>query len=420
MSDVRTAPTTGSTPLIVHSHLRWDYVWQRPQQLLSRFARSRAVLFVEEPVFVDDLGVPGFDLTSPSQGVHRVVPRVPERLRTSSFETAVVVRSLLRQLMSDSGALAATFDDAVQWFYTPLPAPVMIGAFNERGVVYDCMDELSQFRFAPPELVQCERFLLDHADVVFTGGRHLFESKSRHHANVHFFGCGVDADHFARALCDDMRVAPELRDLPRPVLGYFGVVDERLDYRLLARLAEHFAHGSVVLVGPTAKVDPWELPQRENLHWLGQRPYAKLPEYVKGFDVCLMPFALNDATQYINPTKTLEYMAAGRPIVSTAVPDVVRNFTPIVRVAYTTGGFLEAIEASLEPDPGRITAGRSRAQAATWESIVAEMDQLIVQAIGDRRGSVDARPHIAVPKRSASGIAPGRRNGAENDGAIVA
>ena len=420
MSDVRTTPTTGSSPLIVHSHLRWDYVWQRPQQLLSRFARSRAVLFVEEPVFVDDLGAAGLDVTSPCTHLHRVVPRLPERLRASSFETAVVVRSLLRQLTSNGGALAGMFDRPVQWFYTPLPAPVMIDAFNERGVVYDCMDELSQFRFAPPELVQCERFLLDRADVVFTGGQHLFESKSRHHANVHFFGCGVDAAHFARALCDDTPIAPELHNVPRPVLGYFGVVDERLDYRLVARLAEHFAHGSVVLVGPTAKVDPSELPQRENLHWLGQRPYAKLPEYVKGFDVCLMPFALNDATQYINPTKTLEYMAAGKPIVSTAVPDVVRHFTPIVQVAYTTASFLDAIDCSLKPDPARIAAGRSRAQAATWESIVAAMDRLILQAIGDRRGGVDVRPHIAVQKRSASGIAPGRRNSAGNDGAVVA
>ena len=420
MSDARTAPTTGSTPLIVHSHLRWDYVWQRPQQLLSRFARSRAVLFVEEPVFVDDLAVAGLDVTSPCAHLHRVVPRLPERLRASSFEATVVVRSLLQQLVSNRGALAGIFDRPVQWFYTPLPAPVMIDAFNERGVVYDCMDELSQFRFAPPELVQCERFLLDRADVVFTGGQHLFESKSRHHANVHFFGCGVDAAHFARALRDATPVAPELHNVPRPVLGYFGVVDERLDYRLIARLAEHFAHGSVVLVGPTAKVDPSELPRRENLHWLGQRPYEKLPEYVKGFDVCLMPFALNDATQYINPTKTLEYMAAGRPIVSTAVPDVVRHFTPIVHVAYTTGAFLDAIESSLKPDPVRIADGRSRAQSATWESIVASMDRLIVQAIRDRRGSVDVRPQVAAAKRPASGIAPGRRPGAENDGAIVA
>jgi len=420
MSNVRTAMPTGSYPLIVHSHLRWDYVWQRPQQLLSRFARSRQVLFVEEPVFVDDVGAAGLDVTSPCARLHRVVPRLPARLRGSSFETAVVVRSLLRPLLSDGGALAGMFDHPVQWFYTPLPAPVMVGAFNERGIVYDCMDELSQFRFAPPELVQCERFLLDRADIVFTGGQHLFESKSRYHANVHFFGCGVDATHFARALSDDTRVPPELRDLPRPVLGYFGVIDERLDYRLIARLAEHFAHGSVVLVGPTAKVDPSELPQRENLHWLGQRPYAKLPEYVKGFDVCLMPFALNDATQYINPTKTLEYMAAGRPIVSTAVPDVVRHFTPIVHVAYTTAGFLDAIDSSLKPDPVRIAAGRARAQAATWESIVAAMDQLIVQAVGDQRANGDVRPRIAVPKRSTSGIAPGLRNGAGNDGAIVA
>ena len=241
---------------------------------------------------------------------------------------------------------------------------------------------------------------MTRADVVFTGGRQLYESKTRHHPNVHFFGCGVDADHFERARRTETSVAPELRELAHPVLGYFGVVDERLDYALIGRLADCFAAGSVVLVGPTAKVDASELPHRANIHWLGQRPYERLPEYVKGFDVCLMPFALNDATQYINPTKTLEYMAAGKPIVSTAVPDVVRNFAPVVRVADSAAGFIDAVSQALTPDESRIEAGLARARAATWESIVAGMEDLIGAAIRARRELPAGRRAAATGRRA--------------------
>jgi glycosyltransferase involved in cell wall biosynthesis len=415
----RTATPHGTFPLIVHSHLRWDFVWQRPQQILSRFGRQHPVLFIEEPVFADDMAAGSLDVRAVCTKVHRVVPRLPKRLRASYDEAAIAVRALLQQLLLGRGALAREFERGVQWFYTPMPAPIMIDEFNERGVVYDCMDELAQLRFAPPEHAQREQFLMSRADVVFTGGRQLFESKSRRHANVHFFGCGVDADHFARALDPATPVASELRDLPHPILGYFGVVDERLDYDLIALLAERFSNGSVVFVGPTAKVDPAELPQRSNLHWVGQRSYEQLPEYVKGFDVCLMPFALNEATQYINPTKTLEYMAAGRPIVSTAVPDVVRNFAPIVRVARTHDLFVEAVDAATTPEPARIEAGMARARGATWESIVASMDRLIGLAVKTSRPAADARV-VALPRRALVADVSGRTDPLGDDEAIVA
>jgi glycosyltransferase involved in cell wall biosynthesis len=416
----RTATPHGSYPLLVHSHLRWDFVWQRPQQILSRLARNHPVLFVEEPVFADDLAGSSLDVSAVTAGVHRVIPRLPARLRESYAKSATVVRSLLQQMLHGRGAMAGMFDRPVQWFYTPMPAPVMIGGFNERGIVYDCMDELAQFRFAPPDLAQREQFLMSRADVVFTGGRRLYESKSRFHPNVHFFGCGVDADHFARARRDDTPVAPELEGLPHPVLGYFGVIDERLDYALVDRLAEAFHFGSVVFVGPTAKVDPAELPQRANIRWLGQRPYDRLPEYVKGFDVCLMPFALNEATEYINPTKTLEYMAAGKPIVSTAVPDVVRNFAPIVRVAENHEDFVGAVSSSRVSDPMRIASGLALARNATWDSIVAAMDRLIVQSLRDQRRAIDTSRVVALPRRSSSAAGAGRADLPGDDEAIVA
>ena len=398
---IRTANARSRHPLIVHSHLRWDFVWQRPQQLLSRFGSSRHVLYVEEPIFLDDVSMATLDVTNVGGRVHRVVPRLPSALRSSYDGAAELVRSLVAALVGEGGRLGGAFDNAVQWFYTPMPAPVMLGAFAEKGVVYDCMDELAQFRFAPPELAARERLLMTRSDVVFTGGRKLYESKARHHPNVHFFGCGVDAAHFSRARDPETAVPPELHDLPGPVLGYFGVVDERLDYALIDRLAERFEQGSLVFVGPLAKVDRAELPNRANIQWLGQRPYDALPSYVKGFDVCLMPFALNAATEFINPTKTLEYMAAGKPIVSTAVPDVVRNFTPIVRVARSVDEFVDGVSDAMVADPRRIEAGIARARESTWESIVASMDALIEGTVSSTRGEAVASE--TMPLRRVSG-----------------
>jgi glycosyltransferase involved in cell wall biosynthesis len=380
LSASRVTASHGRHPLVVHSHLRWDFVWQRPQQILSRLARNRSVLYVEEPVFADSAGCGNLDVTQPTAGVYRVVPRLPGSLCESYDAAAVRVRTLLTDLIGESGMLAGMFDDAVQWFYTPMAAPIMVGSLGECAVVYDCMDELSQFRFAPSDLGARERQLMASAAVVFTGGRRLYEAKARLHDNVHFFGCGVDSDHFGLARHSDTVVPSDIVGLPKPVLGYFGVVDERLDYELIARLADSFPTGSLVFVGPTAKVDPAELPRQSNIHWLGQRPYDALPQCVKGFDVCLMPFALNEATEFINPTKTLEYMAAGKPIVSTAVADVVRNFTPIVRVAESIDEFVRHAESALEPDPDRTAEGIALARASSWEAIVAEMDRLVASA----------------------------------------
>jgi glycosyltransferase involved in cell wall biosynthesis len=285
-----------------------------------------------------------------------------------------------------------------------MPAPTMIGAFGERGVVYDCMDELSKFRFAPAELTDRETYLMSRSDVVFTGGYKLSQSKAKHHSNVHFFGCGVDVAHFATARSSGLEVPPEIDRLQRPVVGYYGVIDERLDYGLLASLAAALPNVELVMVGPVVKVDPRELPQAQNIHWLGQRRYEELPAHVKGFDVCLMPFALNDATEYINPTKTLEYMAAGKPIVSTAVSDVVHNFTPVVAIARSQAEFAEAVRSAIEePDESLIALGLEQARSNSWESIVARMERIIADAVRSReaRAARAARPELSRVERPA-------------------
>lgn len=380
------ADVISGRPIIVHSHLRWDFVWQRPQQLFSRFAGSRDILFVEEPQYLDDLVRPVLERSEPHPNVHRVIPRLPASYGDSETASLVAVRTLLLDLIGSQGDLAHRFEAPVQWFYTPMPAPTMLGAFSDSAVVYDCMDELAQFRFAPSELVHRERYLLARADVVFAGGRALAESKARYHDNVHFFGCGVDAAHFGRAQDPHTTVPAALAALRAPVLGYVGVIDERLDYALLAHVAEHMPHVSLAMVGPVVKVDERDLPRRENIHWLGQQPYDALPSFLKGFDVCLMPFALNKATEFINPTKTLEYMASGKPIVSTPVPDVLRNFTPIVAVAETARGYVRAIhEAIEEPYTERRRLAIERAQQSSWESITSQMTRLIEESIVTRQ-----------------------------------
>jgi len=227
--------------------------------------------------------------------------------------------------------------------------------------------------------------VISSAYVVVTGGYQLFESKSKLHPSVHFYGCGVDVEHYGKARLDETLVPDSVASLPRPVFGYFGVIDERLDYELIAALADRLPEASVVMAGPVVKVDRAELPDRPNIHWLGQQAYADLPALVKGFDVCLMPFALNEATKYINPTKTLEYMAGGKPVVSTAVADVVRNFTPIVQVGNTPQEFVDAVErAWREPDAALLAGGIERAEASTWDAIVDSIRTDVQQAVFDR------------------------------------
>ncbi len=360
-------------PLVVQSHLRWDFVWQRPQQLMSRFARTAPILFIEEPIYLDDSAIDELDITTPHTNITRVIPRLRGHLRDDYDASINRVRELSVAAVGMGGALEGMFSNAVQWFYTPMPAPAMLGAFNEIGVVYDCMDELSQFRNAPRDLVRRERLLMANADIVFTGGYNLFKTKSTLHSNVFFFGCGVDAKHFSRARSADTSVPADAR-VKSPVAGYFGVIDERLDYDLLAKLAKKNPELTLVMVGPTAKVNPADLPHARNIHWLGQRDYDDLPRYVKAFDVCLMPFAINEATEYINPTKTLEYMAAGKPIVSTAIADVVRNFHPVVTVAGDHDQFINAVmTATTVSDPERIARGIEMASQSSWEGIVDKM-----------------------------------------------
>jgi glycosyltransferase involved in cell wall biosynthesis len=377
--------------IVVHSHLKWDWVWQRPQQFLSRLSRKHAVLFVEAPDFSDDLAVTRSYLREISDfpNVNVLQINLPASRRSDmpwiDKERRRAVQSIL------SGPLGQNFSSLVQWFYDPMAVTAFAGQLDEELIVYDCMDELSLFRGAPPELVRRERELLAVADVVFAGGPKIWKAKRELNSNSFCYGCGVDAKHFGKASDPKLRLPSEMADFPRPIFGYIGVVDERIDYELLACLADS-TNGTIVMIGPWTKVEPASFPQRDNLQWLGGRDYSELPRYANGFDVCIMPFAMNEATRFINPTKALEYMATARPIVSTPIEDVVAQFSDVVIIAEDVTTFANACErAAAQPDSARIERGISLAQRNSWESIVTSLEQHIREALRSRRAlSVNA------------------------------
>ncbi len=329
---------TGLAPLICLSHLRWDFVFQRPQHLMTRFAQRRPVVYFEEPV----RGTQAIGLEvriCPASGVRVATPQVPDGIDGPCL--AAVQRQLLDELIADLGIEAP-----VLWFYTPMMLPVA-RHLEASAVVYDCMDELANFHFAPPELLGLEDELLDRADVVFTGGYSLYEAKRERHPRVHAFPSSVDREHFAQARSPGTEPSDQTA-LGQPRFGYFGVIDERLDLSLISQLADARPDWSIVMVGPVVKISPEDLPRRANIHWLGGRSYDALPAYLRGWDVALMPFAMNEATRFISPTKTPEYLSAGRPVVSTPVRDVVRQYGDVEGVVIAEAeGFVPACEAAL-------------------------------------------------------------------------
>jgi glycosyltransferase involved in cell wall biosynthesis len=378
---------------IVHCHLSWDWVWQRPQQFISRLGKNHKVLFVETAAPDPELASPMARFKIPQNLPNITILRLqfPAWRWGDGDYVDAERRRLVREFVN--GPAAGQFENPVQWFYDPMAAPAFAGQMGEKLIVYDCMDELSKFRCAPPEIIEREAGLLERADVVFTGGYKLFESKRRHNPNCHFYGCGVDSRHFGKARLAETAVSASLAALPKPVLGFFGVVDERMDYDLLARLADAEPNWSIAIIGPVLKVEANSLPQRPNLHWLGAQSYDDLPSFCKGFNVCLMPFALNEATEFINPTKTLEYMATGRPIVSTAVPDVVRNFGSIANIARSADEFIASCrQAVAQPDASAIERGLKMAGENSWEAILARMEGDIADALLKKRSVAYGEP----------------------------
>ena len=358
--------------LVCFSHLRWDFVFQRPQHLMTRFARERRVIYWEEPIVgpVGDIARVNAR-TCPDSGVLVATPVLPEGL--SDDERNSVLRGLLE------GLIGAAPTDLVRWYYTPMMLPFSRDLASV-CTVYDCMDELANFRFAPSALIDLETELLGLADVVFTGGYSLWEAKRDRHRNIHPFPSSVDRAHFAQARRPSTEPADQA-GLTRPRLGFYGVIDERMDLELLTAVADARPDWSLVMVGPVVKIDPADLPVRPNLHFLGGKSYAELPAYLAGWDVALMPFAVNAATQFISPTKTPEYLAGGRPVVSTPITDVIRHYGALeaVKIASEPDAFVAACEAALAlPSRGPwLTASDAELGAMSWDATFDRMEREI-------------------------------------------
>lgn len=382
--------------LICLSHLRWDFVYQRPQHLLSRCAREHRVFFVEEPTFGE--GPARLDVSArEDDGVIVAVPRLPEGL--SEHEVSAAQRALLDEFFEKN-----QIENFVLWYFTPM-AMSFTRHLRPKAVVYDCMDELSAFRGAPPAMRSREAELLRRADIVFTGGHSLFEAKRHQHPNIHPFPSSVDTAHFGRAR--SITTDPEDQaHIPHPRVGFFGVVDERMDIELLTDVADARPDYHFVLVGPVVKIDPAILPRRPNIHWLGGKSYKQLPEYIAGWDVAMLPFACNESTRFISPTKTPEYLAAGKPAVSTPIRDVVRPYGEdgLARIAGTPAEFVVAIDEALHEDAeARIRKADAMLAQTSWDQTWSRMSQLINAAVSAHGARGSSYP---PPPSSSSTLSP--------------
>ena len=371
--------------LVVFSHLRWNFVHQRPQHLLTRLAAGRPVLYVEEPEHHAD--GPRWEPMEVAPNVTVYRPKTPSRTIGFHPEQLAAMQPLLPQLLAAAGR------HPIAWVYTPLALP-LVERLDPVAVVYDCMDELSLFLDAPAELVERENELLARADLVFTGGRSLYRAKRHRHGDIHCFPSSVDAAHFGRARPRRPAGVREAEPadqagIPHPRLGFFGVIDERLDLDIVAALADAHPEWQIVMLGPVVKIDPAVLPQRPNIHYPGPRSYGELPAYLAGWDVCLLPFARNNATRFISPTKTLEYMAAERPIVSTPITDVAEPYGDIVYLGSTPAEFVAACETALGEDAAehlrRVGLMRKVLAGTSWDATAAHMERLVTEAVGRNR-----------------------------------
>jgi UDP-galactopyranose mutase len=375
-------PETPEIPnydLVCLSHLRWDFVYQRPQHLLSRFARERRVFFVEEPIFSDEPS--RLDISPREDKLLVVVPHL-NRAETEEKTAENLIRAQLDEMFAGH-----SIKDFILWYYTPM-AVSFTDHLKPQAIVYDCMDELSLFKGAPPQLLKNEAKLFEKADVVFTGGQSLYEAKRNQNPNVWAFPSSIDTAHFNKARKIGEDAMEDQKAIPRPRLGYAGVIDERIDIELIREIAEKRPEWQIVMIGPVVKISDADLPRPGNIHYLGMKDYKDLPSYIAGWDVALMPFALNDSTRFISPTKTPEYLAAGKPVVSTAIRDVVRPYGEqnLVAIAKNADEFIAAAESAMDENRTEKLAAVDKFLLQTsWDKTWRRMTELIAEAIVENR-----------------------------------
>lgn len=388
--------------LICFSHLRWDFVYQRPQHLLTRCARDRRVFFVEEPFFGN--GSMRLDVREREGGVRVVVPHLPDGL-SSEVATSAILAEMTRRLFIDNGIREYVF-----WYYTPM-ALSFTSHFTPVAAIYDCMDELSAFKGAHSRLQDFEKELFQRVDLVFTGGQSLYEAKRNQHPAVYAFPSSIDVPHFSKARATKADPQDQV-NIPHPRLGFFGVIDERFDIELLDSLATERPDWHFVMIGPVVKIDPDSLPKHPNIHYLGAKKYEELPDYLAGWDVALLLFARNESTRFISPTKTPEYLAAGKPVISTSIRDVVQPYGELglVHIADTASDFVRAAEevlANSQTSPGWLARVDDFLSNMSWDKTWEQMSLLLNQVVEAQRESSgtpttvrSARPRAATAARA--------------------
>jgi len=363
--------------LLVFSHLRWDFVFQRPQHLLTRFAREFNVYFFEEPIHdVAEDGESYLSISKRSDKLWVLVPHLPQGI--SKKENVSLQKLILKSFLKDK-----SLSDFIFWYYTPMALEFSRDYFPNL-TIYDCMDELSAFKNAPTELSYLEKELLTRADVVFTGGHSLYEAKKHQHQNIHPFPSSIDKEHFAQAR-NKIEQPADQTHLTGKKLGFYGVIDERFDYKLIGEAATLRPEWDFVLIGPTVKINPEILPKNTNIHYLGGKSYNELPAYLAGWDLAMIPFLLNESTRYISPTKTPEYLSAGIPVVSTPIRDVVKPYGKLNLVSIVSNAkeFVEAAEAELsKPKEEWLERVDDFLSTKSWDQTWSDMMDLIRKAMG--------------------------------------
>ncbi|SMC87745.1 glycosyltransferase family 1 protein [Pedobacter africanus] len=363
--------------LICLSHLRWDFVYQRPQHLLTRFSKQTNVFFYEEPIF-DGNEESFLSISKQGENLQVVVPHLQNGLNEK--QTVQALTALFDQFIANFDLEQTLF-----WYYTPM-ALTYTEKHRPKAIVYDCMDELSGFKFAHSQISVFEQYLLEKADVVFTGGQSLYQAKKQHHDNIHPFPSSIEKEHFGKAkTCEE---AIDQLHIQAPKIGFFGVIDERFDIELVRKLATDKPGWNIILIGPVVKIDPATLPQQPNIHYLGQKSYHELPSYLAGWDVAMIPFLLNESTRFISPTKTPEYLAAGIPVVSTPIYDVIHPYGTqnLVHICPDSRTFAIAIEKKLQTQnrsPWEKQVNSFLAEMS-WDKTQLEMTSLICDCIAEK------------------------------------
>lgn len=357
--------------LVTFSHLRWNFVYQRPQHIISRFVNEYRVFYVEEVLFNEQPD--GYDMYLSNDRVWVVTPHLQI---SNTGNTAQRQVQVINNFFTDNAILDYWF-----WYYSPMYF-ALTRHFNPQVIVYDCMDELSAFKFAPPDLVDLEKELMQKANIVFTGGQSLYQAKKKLHHNIYCFPSSIDKTHFNKAR--SIKIDPESQQhIPYPRLGFFGVVDERFDIDLVKELATKKPEWHIIIIGPVVKIDPDTLPKNNNIHYLGMKSYEQLPDYIGNWDIAIMPFAINESTRFISPTKTPEYLAAGRPVIATPVHDVVDPYgkNKLVHIAHNADEFIAAALQELhDPRNQLLRKVDDYLQTMSWDKTWSKMNGIVKNA----------------------------------------